>query len=123
IAYEAEQLVEGRGSAEHHWRTLLDTAESLIEDGLRPSDPQLRRVLAPIAPGVPAGIEPGAQARLALREAQRTIAEGEEDAEEAPEDEPPPEVLREASALLRDRTAVIIGGEERPEAGEVLRKE
>jgi hypothetical protein len=124
IAYEADQIRQERGSSEHHWRTLLDTLETLVKGGFPASDPELRDLLAPLADLVPAGIEPGAQARTALREAERLAPEGDTDeTPDEPEPEPPPGVVHQAAALLKGRTALIIGGMERPEAAAALRSQ
>jgi hypothetical protein len=122
IAYEIEQLKEERGDPERHWRTLLDTLDSLAAVGARASDPEVRRVLAPIASHLPPHLEPGAFARTALRETLRTnIAAADADEEETSPD-PMPEVIQTAEALLRGRKALIIGGDGRPQAAEALQQ-
>jgi hypothetical protein len=97
-----------------------------VKGGLAASDPELRDLLAPLADRVPAGLEPGAFARAAVREALRAQEEMEDDEEEEsgePQPAPAPEVIHQAASLLKGKTALIIGGVERPEAAASLREQ
>jgi hypothetical protein len=124
IAYESAQIREERGEPAHHWRTLLGAVEMLLEQGMPASDPDLRELLVPVVEDLPPEIEPGAQARIALREAQAYVEQmlaldSEEDEEAASS----PEVVQQAARLLEGKHALLIGGEDRPEAARALEEQ
>jgi hypothetical protein len=118
IRYHLKSVRSGGGS-DHDWKTIVDTVEAMIADGLQPSNREIRELLLPVVDNLPEmDLPPGFQ--RALQELDRYLATRPSVVAEVTQ-EPTAEV-RGAAELLRGRNVVLIGGDRRPYAQEALRE-
>lgn len=116
--YHARLLREGKGSADD-WNKVVGVVESLVNDGIPPSNTDIRDMLVSIIDEMPDDLEipPGLQ--RVLTEIDRYLA-----GQMLPVQEIPREVsseVQEVAKLLAGKTIVIVGGEHRPHAYEALK--
>ena len=116
--YHSRRIREGHGSADD-WIKVVGAVESLINDGIPPSNTEIREMLVPIVDDMPDDTEvpPGFQRVLA--EMDRYFA-----TQVPPSAEITKEVSEEVQAvakLLDNKAILIIGGERRPHACEALK--
>jgi len=116
--YHARRIREGNGS-EEDWKRVLGAVESLVNDGIPPSNTDLREMLVGIVDDMPDEMEgpPGFQRVLA--EIDRYLA-----TQLPPSAEITKEVsgeVQEVAKLLENKAILIIGGERRPHAYEALK--
>jgi hypothetical protein len=111
-------------SRAREWNSILDASGAFLRAGARPSNPELRGLLLEVLDTLPTDLSPEEprvrEFQPVLREIDRYLATQE--AHGSPSDAAvpdAPEVL-EARALLAGRAMVLIGGEERREAGRRL---
>jgi hypothetical protein len=109
-----------RAEHEHDWHKVIDAIATLVDDGLPPSSVELRDLVLPIAEELPDDFELPKNVELVLREIDRFLALRPARDAAAPPDEEPTDEVRRARELLGGRSLVLIGGERRPTAAEVL---
>jgi hypothetical protein len=111
-----------RGNAgDQGWQALIDLVEQALEEGLPPSNRDLRELLLPVIDEIPDREDMPPGFRLVLREIDQYLATRTRAATEEPGYAPPAEVI-EATRLLEGRSVVLIGGIRRREAQEALRR-
>ncbi len=105
-------------NTKEHWRILIATVEELINDGLPPSNRELRELLLPAIENLPEFPEypPGFQ--RVLQEIDRFMAICPPS--EPPSDSPPTPEVREVRQLLEGRALILIGGDRRRPAQQAL---
>ncbi|MEX2121580.1 MAG: hypothetical protein WD847_18480 [Pirellulales bacterium] len=114
------KLIRGGDPGEHHWRKVAETLDELVSDGMPPSNREIRELLLPVVDHLPELPDPPAGFRLVRREIDRFLAIRPAAAQPDSRPEPTADV-REAVRLLAGRNVVMIGGERRPHAQELLR--
>lgn len=121
VAYEAGKLLDlgaPLDTASRHFRTIGETVETLLAEGLAPSDPRLRDALLPLLPLLPTNL-PENHLSPALRRAFDAVddyLDRVEDDDEADPTSPSPrrgdDALRaRARRLAEGRHAVLLGGQ------------
>lgn len=111
---------DASGEHEHDWHKVVDAVNNLVDEGLPPSNVDLRDLVLPIADELPDELILPKGVELVLREIDRYLAlRPAEDAVNG-RGEAPPEDVRKARELLYGRSLVLIGGERRPSAAEAL---
>ncbi len=116
--YHARLIREGRDTLDD-WNKVIAAVESLVNEGIPPSNTDIREMLLPIVDGMPDEMEVSTGFDRVLVEIDRYLAT------QVP---PSPEVTREVSEevqkvgeLFAGKTMVVIGGERRPNACEALK--
>lgn len=100
------------------WEKVVAAIDQVIEDGIPPSNIEIRETLLPHIDHIP-DIELPSGFLLVLREIDRVIAaESSVDSRPICRDAPP--AVREVAQLLNGRSIVLIGGEIRPAAKSAL---
>lgn len=124
IRYHIGQLRDDAEHAAHHWQRIAEGASEVLASGAAPSDPDLVSALAPVADDLPAELLGHDGLRAVLRHVDDQLAAADRQAEEGPASrrEPTPEMLRVRDAL-RGRTVVLIGGNPRRHAAEMIERE
>ena len=119
VQYHLKRI--GGEGGEYDWQKIVETIEEMVQEGLPPSNRELRELLLPAIEQAPDLGEPPPGFRLVLREIDRFIsnrppaaAEAECAAERSAE-------VREAARLLQGTAAVLIGGEPRGYAQQALK--
>ena len=115
------RLIRDGGTGDYDWRKVLEAVSELVDDGVPPSNIEIREALLPILDQVPEFDEVPRGFDLALREADRYLENLPEPAEPPAPPAPIPEVA-EVADLVRGRDLVLIGGQRRPGAAEALRQ-
>jgi hypothetical protein len=120
IRYHLKRIHADAG-ADHasDWQTIVSAVEELVENGVPPSNAELRELLLPVLDDLPEAVDPPKNFRLVLREIDRYLAARPPEPETAAP-AAPAEAVRRAAGLLSGRAAVLIGGERRPQAAEAL---
>lgn len=116
--YHARRIREGNGS-EDDWQKVVGAVESLINDGVPPSNTDLREMLVSIVDDMPDDLEVPPGFQRVLGEIDRYLA-----TQVPPSAEIPKEVsgeVQEVARLFGKKAIVIIGGERRPHAYEALK--
>ncbi|MBI5518093.1 MAG: hypothetical protein HY909_30260 [Deltaproteobacteria bacterium] len=115
----ADEASRGR-----EWNSILDASAAFLRAGAKPSNTELRGLLLDVLDTLPTDLSPEEprvrEFQPVLREIDRYLAAQEAlttDAEAPVADAPE---VREARALVEGRALVLIGGEERREAGRRL---
>ena len=116
----AEAISRGENS-DDNWQAIISTVEEAIDDGLPPSNREVREVLSPIVDDLPDRDDLPQGFRRVLREIDRYLATRPAP-KMAPTREALPAEVREVSRLLAGRSVVLIGGIRRREAQESLRR-
>ena len=115
--YHARRIMEGRGS-EDDWKKVVGAVDTLVNDGIPPSNPDIRDMLVPIIDEMPdMEVPPGFQRVLAEidRYLATQVPPSAEIAKEISEE------VQEVAKLLENKGLLIIGGERRPYAYEALK--
>jgi hypothetical protein len=121
IRYHLKLIEQNRGQdRSYDWQKVMDGVEELVDEGLPPSNRELRDLLLPLADEIPDVLELSKNFRIVLRELDGYLSSLTEKAEESPEAATPTEEVQRAAELLRGRTVVLIGGLRRPQAAEAL---
>jgi hypothetical protein len=122
VKHKAQLIAAGEGDAEESWNILLDTVQELIDDGMPPSNRELRESLIDIVESLPdsLNVAEGSAFDRVLREIDRFLAEN-------PEPEPEVEAtvapeVEKAKELLGGRAIMLIGGERRADREKALRE-
>jgi hypothetical protein len=108
------------GDHGHDWHKVTDAVTELVDDGLPPSNVDLRDLVLPIADEFPDDLPLPKNVELVLREIDRYLAIRPAESAANGRDDTPPEELRQARELLRGRSLVMIGGERRASAADAL---
>lgn len=116
--YHARRIREGNGS-EEDWKKVVGAVESLINDGIPPSNTDIREMLVPIVDWMPDDMEVPLGFQRVLVEIDRYLATQAPPSAEIPKEVP--KEVEEAAELLKGKTVVIIGGDRRPHAHEALK--
>jgi hypothetical protein len=108
------------GDHDHDWHKVVEAVATLVEDGLPPSNVELRDLVLPVADEFPDDMDLPKNVEIVLREIDRFLAtrpaiEAGNGRAEAPSEE-----VRRARDLLGGRSLVLIGGERRSTAAEAL---
>lgn len=109
--------------ADADWRTLVRCVEELIEGGAKPSDRDIREILAPLADDIPETFVGGSVMTLVLREIDRYLASRESEAAPQPDRATAAPEVRQAAELLRGRHVALIGGDCRPHAKRAMERQ
>jgi hypothetical protein len=122
VKHKAQLIAAGEGDAEESWNILLDTVQELIDDGMPPSNRELRESLIDIVELLPESlnVQEGSAFDRVLREIDRFLAENPEPVAEV-EAIVAPEVEK-ARELLGGRSIMLIGGERRLDREKALRE-
>jgi hypothetical protein len=118
IRYHLKAIQGGTGTR-HDWEVIAATVDELVADGLPPSNRELRDLLLPVLEDVPELDPVPSGFQLALREADRYLAQRPA-GEEAPAAQQPSREVQEVAELLRGKSMVLIGGERRPHSHAAL---
>lgn len=100
------------------WQTIAETVDGLVKVGVPPSNLKLRDLLMPVLDLVPNTSEWPAGFRLALRSTGISTVPFSDTEEEGSETE----CVQKVSALLRDRSIVLIGGDCRPDRKAIIER-
>jgi hypothetical protein len=120
IQYHLKRIqTEPQDEHKHDWRTIIDTIDKLVIDGLPPSNRELRDVLLPIIDEIPDDIELPKNVALVVREIDRFVSTRPPKPDPAA-NEAQTEDVRRARELLNGKAMVMIGGERRPLAADAL---
>lgn len=124
VKHKAQLIAAGEGDGEESWNILLDTVQELIDDGMPPSNRELRESLIDIVELLPdsLNVPEGSAFDRVLREIDRFLAENPEptpEAEAEAEAMIAPEVEK-AKELLAGRAIMLIGGERRADREKAL---
>lgn len=118
------KLIEGNRGQDriYDWQKVIEAVEELGNDGVPPSNRELRDLLLPVADNIPDTLELPKNFKLVLRELDQFLisqqAQPEEDDFSSSSSEI--EEVRRAAEILRGRAVVLIGGLKRPLAAEAL---
>ncbi len=107
------------GDHDHDWKTILNSVDQLIEEGLKPSDVRLRDLLLPLVDDVPDSMEVRDNADLVFREIDRFLASRPVKSSSPATYSPSPEVEKVAQ-LLNGKVLVVVGGDARPHAKQAI---
>lgn len=124
ISYHLDQIRKSRKRPTptepvHDWHKVLEAVEELVQDGLPPSNRDLRELLIDEVDQLPENLELSSGVLQVLREIDRYLAtRAERETEQAPE--APSVYMQQATQLLRGRSVMLIGGTRRPEAARAL---
>lgn len=120
IRYHLKLIDQNRGQERHYdWQKVLDGIDELVNDGIPPSNRDLRDLLLPVAEEIPETVDLPKNVELVLRELEQFLASRPVMQEETITPVLTGDVQR-AADLLRGRTVVLIGGIKRPLAADAL---
>ncbi len=120
LRYHIKLIHDNAGQERNHdWQKIVESIEDLVNDGLPPSNREIRDLLLPMLDDMPETLELSKNFKLVLREIDRFLSSLPTKADGATQIEPIEEVRR-AAELLRGQTIVLIGGDRRPLAAEAL---
>jgi hypothetical protein len=105
---------------DHDWQAIISGLGALVENGLKPSNREIRELLLPVIDDIPDRDDLPDGFQLILREIDRFLASRPSATRPAVAPSPSPEVT-EAARLLGGRSIVLIGGSRHREAQESLR--
>ena len=103
------------------WNAAIQAVTELVQDGVPPSNAELRDAIMPVLDDMPGDLEPTKEFSLVLKEIDRCLALKPTDEEDQAAEEENEEVRRTAK-LLGGKTVVIIGGVKRWDAAEAIEK-
>lgn len=119
IRHKLSLIASDPDGALDHWRLLASAVDELVNDGMPPSNCELRELLVPAIDNLPEFPEVPRGFQLVLREIDRFMATCSP-SEAASITQPTPEV-REVARLLDGRSMVLIGGDRRPGSHQALK--
>lgn len=120
IRHKVSLLASDSRGVDEHWRSIAQTTDELVREGLPPSNPELRELLLPVIEDLPDMGEVPRGFELVLREIDRFLS-----FQPAQEVRPVPGLdpeIEKVAKLLEGKALVVIGGEGRPEAETALKK-
>jgi hypothetical protein len=115
------KLARNDGGTGHDWLAIMSAVDKLVEEGMPPSNREIRELLLPVIDDLPDRDDLPAGFRLVLREIDRFLAIRSLPAKSSVSHEPTAEV-KEAARLLAGRSVLLIGGNRRREAQASLRR-
>lgn len=104
---------------DHDWQTIARTVDSLIDEGIPPSNVELRDLLLPFVDSMPDAVVESPGIQRVLVEIDRYVASRPTMTEPGTREQPTQSV-EEVASLLTGRSILMIGGEVRPHAKEAL---
>ena len=104
----------------YDWQKVLDGLDEIVNEGLPPSNRELRDLVLPIAEEIPESLEVPKNVRLVLRELEQFLTSRLPENADTTSTPMLTEEVRQAAELLRARTVVLIGGIKRPLAADAL---
>jgi hypothetical protein len=107
-------------ASEEQWQAAIKTVQELVGEGVPPSNRDLRELLLPVIDGLPDSAQLPSGFQLVLREIDGYLATRTPPSTSATAPKPTA-VIQEAARLLAGRGLVLIGGDRRPDAQEVLK--
>ncbi len=113
-------LVRQGEATDQDWRSVVETVDAMIGEGVPPSNREVRDLLLPVIDDLPDRDDLPAGFRLVLREFDRYMAT-RMPPPKTTNYVPPPEV-KEAARLLGGRSVILIGGARRREPQAALKK-
>jgi hypothetical protein len=116
--YHARRIREGSGS-EDDWKKVVLAVESLVDDGIPPSNSDIRDMLVPIVDNMPDEMEVPPGFQRVLTEIDRYLATQSPPSAEITR--AVSEEVQEVAKLLENKAILVIGGERRPHACEALK--
>ncbi len=116
--YHARRIREGNGS-EDDWKKVVGAVESLINDGIPPSNTDIREMFVPIVDDMPDDLEVPPGFQRVLGEIDRYLATQVPPSAEVPKEVS--EEVQQVATLLENKAILIIGGERRPHAYEAIK--
>ncbi len=120
LRYHIKLIHDNAGQERSHdWQKIVEAIEELVNEGLPPSNREIRDLLLPVLDDIPETLELSKNFKLVLREIDRFLSSIPTKPEATVASEPIEEVRR-AAELLRGQTIVLIGGDRRPLAAEAL---
>lgn len=119
VRHKASLITSEEGIVADHWRILIATVGELVNDGLPPSNRELREELIPVIDGLPDELDLPAESQFVLREIDRFIASNAIPITK--NNAQPTQEVREVAELLKDRYLVLIGGDRRHESSHALK--
>jgi hypothetical protein len=120
IRYHLKLIDQNRGQERSYdWQKVLDGIDDLVNDGIPPSNRDLRDLLLSVAEEIPETLELPKNVELVLRELEQFLTSRPVVQEETATPVLTEDVQR-AAELLRGRTVVLIGGIKRPLAADAL---
>lgn len=119
LRYQLEQSVSG--DDDHLWESVARTLDELMQDGVPPSNLEVRELLLPHLDVIPQVVSPPKGFELVLRDAKRFQESLVEDPPEEDTTESIP-IIEAAAEMLRGRAAVLIGGDSRQVSKEALER-
>jgi hypothetical protein len=114
-------LVRRGVNPEQEWRAVLEAVEEAIDEGIPPSNREIRDLLLPVIDDLPDREDVSPGFRLVLREIDRYLAI-RTPSQQATQGYSPPAEVKEAARLLGGRSAVLIGGIRRREPQASLKR-
>ncbi len=120
VRHKVSVLAQNGNGTVENWQLLAATIDELVQDGLPPSNAELRELLLPVIDELPELPEVPAGFQRVLLELDRFLANRPVSRAETVEP-PRPEVQAVAQALA-GKSMILIGGERRPAAYEALKR-
>jgi hypothetical protein len=122
VRYHCKRIQDQVGeNVTDDWHTIMQSVETLVQDGVPASNVEIRELLLPMIEQFPENVEPTKGFQLVIRELDRVLAESQPRDEPQEQAEPSAEV-RKTAELLAGRAVVLIGGDRRPPAARALLK-
>jgi hypothetical protein len=123
IRYHLKLIESNRGQDRtHDWQKVIEGIEELVNDGIPPSNRELRELLLPMAEEIPESLELPRNCKLVLRDLEQFLTSRSTKPEVDDTATTPTETedVRRAAEYLRGRAVVLIGGLKRPLAADAL---
>jgi hypothetical protein len=123
IRYHLKLIESNRGQDRtHDWQKVIEAVEELVNDGIPPSNRDLRDALLPLADDIPDSLELPKNFKLVLRDLDQFLSSqlAKPETSDMPSVSSETEDVRRANQMLRGRAVVLIGGLKRPLAADAL---
>jgi hypothetical protein len=119
LRYKLQKFAgEAGGDRPQRWHEVAVLVDQLVQAGVPPSNVEVRELLLPVLDDAPHLDELPAGFQRVLREIEPFLASGPAEAEAAPAG--PSEQVKQAARLLAGKSAVLIGGDPRPDTARAL---
>ncbi len=118
IRYHLKVIRDGRGQ-DHDWKTVIATVGEMLDDGVQPSNVELRELLLPVVDDMPEVADIPASFQRVLQEIDRFLVSRPPEPEAA-RPQPLSAEVRAAARLLEGKSVLLIGGLCRPAAKKSL---
>ncbi len=119
LRHKVQQVADNTPDAEEQWRAVVAIVDELVNDGLPPSNCELRDLLAPVIDDAPPLADPPKGFQLVAREIDRYLSTtlpvtATKAARLSPE-------VEQVAKWLHGRSLALVGGDRRPKAAEALK--